>query len=137
MIDVSNRVYTNVKTYVQSLYQTTHFQNSQTATIPSFPSVSVKSIDNTEVGVELGEYELGDELAVESVMEIQVYSATGIDEARNIINAACDAMRGMSYTRTYGAAEIVDSSHPNLYRMVARFSRIVHGLSDIDRFSIS
>ena len=137
MIDVSNRVYTNVKTYVQRLYPATHFQNSQTATIPSFPSVSVKSINNAEVGVELGEYELGDELAVESAMEIQVYSAVGIDEARNIINAACDAMRGMSYTRTYGAYEIADAGHPNLYRMVARFSRIVHGLSDIDRFNFN
>lgn len=137
MIDVSNRVYTNVKTYVQRLYPSTHFQNSQTATIPKFPAAYVKSIDNSEVCVELGEYELGDELAVESVMEIQVYSAIGIDEARNIINAACDAMRGMSYTRTYGAYEIYDAGHPNLYRMVARFSRIVHGLSDIERFTFN
>lgn len=134
MVDVNNRVFTNVKTHVQSEYSNASFQNSRTFTSAKFPSVCVIQIDNTEVALDLGAGSVTDDPAVRSVIEVQVISNKSITEAKEIMASACNAMRGMSYTREYGVADITDYGSVNSYRVVARFSRIVHALTDIPRF---
>ncbi len=134
MIDVGNRIFSNVEKYVHRTYQNVNCQNSATATPPDFPALSVKQIDMAEVALDMdGGYE-GQSFAVDSNVEIQVYSNKSITESRQIINQACDAMRLMSYARRYGPSEIPDRNSPNLYRMVARFARIINSLEDVPKF---
>lgn len=128
MIDVSNRVLSNVKTYISDSCK--NVSNYSSKSPPSFPAVSVVQIDNLEACMDLE----NSENAVKSVIEIQCYSSKNITESRNIINQCCDAMRKMGYIRTYGAKPIENASDTNIYRMVARFNRLVSSVDEIEKF---
>ena len=128
MIDVSNRVLTNIKTYISDLCK--NVANYSSKSPPSFPAVSVIQIDNPDACMDLE----NSENAVESVIEIQCYSNKNITESKNIINQCCDAMRKMGYVRTYGPKPIDNASDTNIYRTVARFKRIVASVDQIKRF---
>lgn len=128
MIDVSNRVLTNVKTYVSDICK--NIQSIRSKTPPEFPALSVVQIDNPDEAVDLE----NSENAVESVIEIQSFSEKNITESKAVISKACDAMRIMGYVRRYGPTEIVNASDTNVYRMVARFGRIVSSVDEIEKF---
>ena len=68
MINVENRVLTNVKTYISDVCQTV--QNDNTKFPISFPAVSVEQIDNPDTAVDLE----NTENAVVSMIEIQSFS---------------------------------------------------------------
>ena len=40
----------------------------------------------------------------------------------------------MGYVRNYGPTEIKNASDTNIYRMVARFKRIVSSVDEIEKF---
>ena len=128
MIDVSNRVLTNIKTWISDLCK--NVSNYSSKSPPAFPAVSVVQIDNSDACMDLE----NSENAVESVIEIQCYSNKNITEAKNIINQCCDAMRKMGYVRTYGPKPIDNASDTNIYRTVARFKRIVASVDQIKKF---
>jgi len=135
MIDPTNRVFTNVKTYVLTQYPGVNVKNSRTATPSDVPALCVITIDMPEVGIGLDEGSFEDDVAITSTVEIQSYSNKSITEAKNIIVAACKAMRAMTYERIYGISDLPDQSSPNVYRMVARFRRVIHNLDDVPRFT--
>lgn len=128
MIDVSNRVLTNIKTYVAETCK--NVSNYSSKSPPAFPAVSVVQIDNSDACMDLE----NSENAVKSVIEIQCYSNKNITEAKNIINQCCDAMRQMGYIRTYGPKPVDNASDTNIYRTVARFNRLVSSVNEIEKF---
>ncbi len=128
MIDASNRVLTNIKTYVAETCK--NVSNYSSKSPPTFPAVSVIQMDNLDACMDLE----NSENAVKSVIEIQCYSDKNITESRNIISQCCDAMRKMGYIRTYGPKPIENASDTNIYRTVARFNRLVASVNDIEKF---
>lgn len=128
MIDVSNRVLSNVKTYISDSCK--NVSNYSSKSPPSFPAVSVVQIDNLDACMDLE----NSENAVKSVIEIQCYSNKNITESRNIINQCCDAMRQMGYIRSYGPKPVDNASDTNIYRTVARFNRLVTSVNEIEKF---
>ena len=128
MIDASNRVLANIKTYVKDICK--NVSNYSSKTPPEFPAISVVQMDNRGMCDDLE----NNENAVESVIEIQCYSNKNITESKNIINKCCDAMRMMGYVRAYGPKHIENASDTNIYRMVARFKRLVASVDDIAKF---
>lgn len=128
MIDVSNRVLSNVKTYISDSCK--NVSNYSSKSPPSFPAVSVVQIDNLDACMDLE----NSENAVKSVIEIQCYSSKNITESRNIINQCCDAMRQMGYIRSYGPKPVDNASDTNIYRTVARFNRLVTSVNEIEKF---
>lgn len=128
MIDASNRVLTNIKTYVAETCK--NVSNYSSKSPPAFPAVSVVQIDNSDACMDLE----NSENAVKSVIEIQCYSNKNITESRNIINQCCNAMREMGYVRSYGPKHIENASDTNIYRMVARFNRLVASVDEIKKF---
>lgn len=128
MIDVSNRVLNNIKTYVSDICS--NVQSSTSKTPPKFPALGVIQIDNSDVAVDLE----NTENAVESVIEIQSYSNKSLNEAKTLINKACDGMRIMGYARRTGPMEVRNASDTNINRMVARFARIVSSVDEIKKF---
>lgn len=128
MINVENRVLTNVKTYISDVCQTV--QNDSAKSPASFPAVSVDQIDNPDTAVDLENAEN----AVVSMIEIQSFSNKNITEAKTIINKACDGMRIMGYVRQYGPKRIQNAADTNIFRMVARFRRIVSSVYEIEKF---
>lgn len=128
MIDVWNRVLTNIKISVSDICK--NVTNSNSGIAPEFPAISVVQLDNP-----IAESDFNDsENAVNSSMEIQVYSNKSLNEAREIINLACDSMNAMGYRRTYGPTEIRNVEDVNIKRMVARFSRFIGEGDDIEKF---
>lgn len=128
MLDVSNRVLTNIKICVSDVCQ--NVQSSSSKSPPGFPALSVEQIDSPDAAVDLE----NSENAVTSVIEIQAFSNKNITEAKKVINKACDGMRFMGYVRTYGPKEVNNASDTNIYRMVARFKRIVSSVDEIKKF---
>ena len=128
MIDASNRVLTNIKTYVAETCK--NVSNYSSKSPPAFPAVSVVQIDNHDACMDLE----NSENAVKSVIEIQCYSNKNITESRNIINQCCDAMRQMGYIRSYGPKPVDNASDTNIYRTVARFNRLVSSVGEIEKF---
>lgn len=128
MINVSNRVLTNIKTYVAGVCQ--NVQSDSERTPAGFPALSVVQIDNPDRAVDLE----NNENAVESVIEIQSFSNKNNVEAGQVIEMACDAMRKMGYVRNYGPREIKNAADKNIYRQVARFKRIVSSVDEIKKF---
>ncbi len=130
MIDASNRVLTNIKTYVAEICKNVSSDTSKSPA--SFPAISVVQIDNSDACMDLE----NSENSVKSVIEIQCYSDKNITEAKNIINQCCDAMRIMGYVRSYGPKPVKNASDTNIRRMLARFSRIVSSVDEIEEFEI-
>ena len=128
MIDLSNRVLSNIKSYVKDICK--NVSNYSSKTPPEFPAISVVQMDNRGMCDDLE----NNENAVESVIEIQCYSNKNITESKNIINKCCDAMRKMGYTRLYGPNPITNVADTNIYRMVARFRRLVSSVDDVPKF---
>ena len=127
-IDVSNRVFTNVKTYINDVCK--NVSSGEDKSKAEFPAVSVIQIDNADSSIDLE----NSENAVKSVIEIQCYSSDSITEAKKIANMCCDAMKKMGYVRTYGPQSITNAADTSLYRMVARFNRIVTSVGEIEKF---
>lgn len=134
MVDPTNRVYSNVKKYVKERYPEVYFQDSVTASEPKLPAVSVNLIDSRETALDLSLGDPEEDYAVDVTFEIQCYSNKSNTEARKIINAACDAMRGMTFARTFGAMKIDLPNDPNTFRYVARFQRIVSSVDEIPTY---
>lgn len=128
MIDVSNRVFTNVKNYIKDIC--TNVSSDSSKSPPEFPASSIEQIDNADSALDLE----NSENATTSVIEINSFSNLSITEAKSIISKECDAMRIMGYVRTYGPKKIENVSDTNIYRMVARFKRLVTSVDDIERF---
>lgn len=128
MIDVSNRVLTNVKIALGD--KCSNYVASETDTPSKFPAMLINQYDNRDAAMDLENTENG----VTSDIRIQSYSNKSLSEAKNLISGACDAMRIMGYRRTFGPREIENVSDRNVKRCEARFRRFVNGLDDIPRF---
>lgn len=130
MIDVSNRVLTNVKISLTGVCS--NFSSSESDIPSAFPAVYVTQYDNRDDAVDLENSENG----VTSEIRIQTFSNKSLQEAKTIIGTACDAMRTMGYRRTFGPREIENVGDRNVKRCEARFRRFVSRLEDIPRFTI-
>lgn len=128
MIDVSNRILTNIETYISDICGSV--VSGPNKEPPSFPAVQVIQIDNTDFGIDLE----NSENAVKSVVEIQCYSNENQVESKRIISRCCDAMRIMGYVRTYGPKPVSNVADTSLYRTVARFNRTVSSVDEIKKF---
>lgn len=119
MIDYWNKVITRLKA---ALDGTCSNVSSTYKTDPStFPALLVDEIGNTDAAVDLE----NSENAVTSLMDLSAYSNRNLAEARKVINMACDAMRAMGYRRIFGPQQLLNTRDPSLWRITARFERII------------
>lgn len=128
MIDNWNRVLTNIKTAESGVCPNITSTNRDSP--PGFPALLVDQIDNPDVAEDLE----NSENAVESNIEIQSYSNKSLTESRKIINIACDAMRQMGYRRRMGPKQVANAGNSKIYRMVARFTRVIGSGEEIPKF---
>ena len=129
MIDVWNRVMTNIKTAESGTCQ--YIYNSESDKPAGFPSLYVTQMDDRDYAVDLENSENG----VMVSFRIQAFSAKSLMEARSVIAIACDAMRTMGFRRTLGPREIENVSDRNVKRCEARFRRFVNGINEIPKFA--
>ena len=130
MIDVSNRVLTNIKIAMGDACG--NYASSENDTPSKFPAMLINQYDNRDAAVDLENNENG----VTSDIRIQSYSNKSLSEAKALMATACDAMRVMGYRRTFGPREIENVSDRNVKRCEARFRRFVGDLTDIPKFTV-
>lgn len=128
MIDVWNRVLSNIKSAENGTCNNVTSANSDSP--PLFPCILVDQIDNPDAAEDLE----NSENAVESTVEIQAYSNKSLTESRKIINIACDSMRQMGYRRRMGPKQMTNAGNSRIYRMVARFTRVIGSGEEIKKF---
>ena len=83
-----------------------------------------RQLDNSSAADDLE----NNENAVNSGIEITVYSNRNLTEAKNIAALAADAMRNLGYRRTgpFTPGNVADT---NIYRVIYRYSRVI-GVGD-------
>ena len=128
MIDPWNRVMNNLLIAEDGICS--NITNTETAIPSEFPALYVGIINNADDAVDLELTETG----VRSDIRIESFSDKGLNEARQVMSIACDAMRLMGYRRTFGPRELENVHDRNVRRMEARFRRFVGDLDDIPRF---
>ena len=128
MIDNWNRVLTNIKIAESGICSNITSTNSDKP--PGLPALLIDQIDNPDAAEDLE----NSENAVESTVEIQTYSNKSLTESRKIINIACDAMRQMGYRRMMGPKQVTNAGNSKIFRMVARFSRVIGSGDEIAKF---
>lgn len=128
MIDIWNRVTTNLQIAEKGICL--HVVSTNSDSPPGFPCLSVMQINNPDVAEDLE----NSENAVEPVIELQAYSNKSLTEARNVISIACDAMRQMGFRRRMGPQQAQNAAAANVFRMVARFERLVGSGEEIEKF---
>lgn len=128
MIDNWNRVLTNIKTAESGTCP--NITSTSSDSPPGFPALLIDQIENPDAAEDLE----NSENAVESTIEIQVYSNKSLTESREIINIACDAMRQMGYRRRMGPKQVKNAGDNKIFRMAARFSRVIGAGEEIPKF---
>lgn len=128
MIDVWNRVLTNVRTAVVDKCR--NISSSETSLPGSFPAVYVSQYGDADAAMDLENSENG----VNSDIRTQAYSSKSLAEARLVMDDICDAMRVMGYRRTFGPREIENVRDRNVKRVEARFRRFVGSGDEIPVF---
>ena len=118
MFDPFNRVFTIVKRKIFP-----QCRNAGTTTDdgpPAFPYAGFRQIDNSSAADDLE----NNENAVNSAIEITVYSNRNLTEAKNIAALAADAMRSLGYRRTgpFTPGNVADT---NIHRVIYRYSSII------------
>lgn len=130
MIDVSNRVLTNIKLAMGSACG--NYVSSENDSPSKFPAMLIAQYENRDAAMDLENSENG----VTSDIRVQAYSNKSLSEAKSLMATACDAMRTMGYRRTLGPREIENVSDRNVKRCEARFRRFVGSLDDIPKFVV-
>lgn len=128
MIDIWNRVTTNLQ--IAEKGTCLHVVSTNSDNPPGFPCLMVNQIDNPDAAEDLE----NSENAAEPVIELQAYSNKSLTEARNVISAACDAMRQMGFRRRMGPQRVQNAAAANVFRMAARFERLVGSGEEIEKF---
>ena len=129
MINPWNRVMTNLSIALKDIC--TNISASESDLPSEFPALYVSVIDNRDYAMDLENSETG----VMSFIRIQSFSNKGLNDARAVIDAACEAMRTMGYHRSLGPREIENVHDRTVKRMEARFRRFVGDVNhDIPKF---
>ena len=124
MIDIFNKVYTNIKNALATDYPDVFISGEKLNVVSELPCVSVVEADNSFYLDSLDSSEK--ELHAQIMYEVEVYSAKTFKkktEARNIFKVIDDEFRRMGFVRTM--ANAVDNIEPDIYRFVGRFEAIV------------
>ena len=126
MIDYWNRIISNLAT---AEGEGCNISSSVSDMPPRFPTLLVDQLDNSDFAVDLE----NSGAAVRAHMELTAYSNKSLTEVRNIMSTAREAMRLMGFVCNYGPRQI-PSTNVNLFRVIARFSRVIGDGDDIPKF---
>lgn len=118
MYDPFNRVFTRVKAAIKE--ECSNAGTSTDGSPSTFPYAGFKQLDNATAEDDME----NNENAVNSVIEITVYSNKNITEAKKIAALAADAMREMGYRRT-GPFEPKNAADTNIHRVIYRYNRVI------------
>ena len=125
MIYWQNRILTNVKNHISTICA--NVVSTKNGKFSKFPAVIVEVTSNTAIAEDFG----GEENAVRCSVTIHAYSKSSVNNARDILQSADEAMRMMGFRRRQGPLEITDVDIPDVFVVVARYSRVIGASEEI------
>lgn len=124
MIDRSNEIFTKVKTSVSSLCP----NSTQTIgnSISKFPTTAIINMDSPEdpKSLTLNDFK---ERAIACNIEIRTFTTgtSKLQQGKKIQYLACDKLKTMGFSRTYGITEIENVADTDVCVLISRHSRLV------------
>ena len=130
MIYWQNRILTNVKTLLGDKCKRVVSTSSNISA--KFPAVSVQIVGNSSFAddLDIG----GEEEAVYCTVQIEAFTKTSLAEAVEIMGIVNVAMHRMGFRRRTGPRQIDNPMSPEIYRMVARYGRVIGDADVIEKF---
>lgn len=132
MIWWQNRILTNVKTLLGDRCK--HVTSRRTNLSASFPSCLVKVSLNNSFSDDL-DNDRDEECAVYCGVTIEMYTRDSLESAMSLIAIANTAMMRMGFRRTEGPFHIEEEVQPELFRVLARYDRIIGSGDIIDKLT--
>ena len=121
MIYWKNRILTNVKSAVSA--KCSNVVSTESEIKSKFPAMLVKISSNSAVADDL---EPGDgENAVRCFVTIEAHCKTTLQDSINLMKLANGAMYQMGFKRRQGPLEVDNPEAPEVFRMIARYVRII------------
>lgn len=130
MIYWQNRILTNIKIA---------FGDKCTNVVPSrnnnetvFPACLVRTVQDTAIAGDLGSS--GEENAVNCGVQVEIYSKKSLSDAISLMSVVNRAMYRMGFSRREGARQVSNVEQPDIYRVVARYTRVIGSEDVIKKF---
>ena len=121
MIYWQNRILTNVKNAVSEKCKNVVSTDSNIKA--KFPAMLVKTSSNAAVADDLDMDD--EENAVRCIVTIESYCKTSLQDNIKLMELANGAMYSMGFKRRQGPLEIDNIDAPEIFRMTARYVRII------------
>ena len=118
MYDPLSEVFTRLKIAIKA--KCPNAGTTTSGTPPSVPYTGLKQLDNGTIAEDME----NEENAVNSVIEVTVFSNKSTTEANTIMKLVCDCMRGLGYQRK-GPYSPTNAEDTNVYRVIYRFNRVI------------
>ena len=131
MIYWQNRILTNVATLLGDACP--NVSSTISVSDAEFPTCAVKVVYNNSIADDLDSGE-DEENAVYCGVAVDVYSKESLQNAIKLIGIANKAMYRMGFKRNYGPEQVIDGSHPEIFKMSARYTRIIGSAETIEKF---
>lgn len=126
MIYWQNRILTNVKIALGDKCKSVVSVSSKKPSV--FPTCAVRTVINNSYADDL---DIGDgENAVICGMSIDIITKTTLADAFSLMSIANTAMYRMGFKRNEGPVEVNDATTPEIFKVTARYSRII-GADDV------
>lgn len=131
---INSIIFTKFKTYAKNIliakYSTTYDNINYTRQLRSqspatFPTVLFQKLQSSEIGQDLSGQNIN---GIISNIQIDVITNTSQTDAERIADACMESMKKMRYN--VAGDLIIDNSELDVYRIIARYSRVI-GSNDI------
>ena len=132
MIFWQNRILTNVKTLLGE--KCTNVVSVRSNLKAEFPACLVHVTLNNSFSDDL-DNDRDEECAVYCGVTVEMYTRDSLESAMSLIAIANTAMMRMGFRRTEGPFHIEEEVQPELFRVLARYDRIIGSGDTIERLT--
>ena len=120
MFDLTNEIYTQIKTAVLAIYPNAVVEKQYQATTTSFPYVTITDVDNPEIGSNLSN--TGKQSNPSWQIDIYANGSTGEITAKKIRDAVMAVMEDYFFCTRDSSRPITNVSDITIYRWMLRYS---------------
>lgn len=131
MIDVENKVYTNVREAVKAFNSSVNVSGTYTDTPQSFPHISIEEIDNSVITSASSTSDR--EFAANVTYTVNIYTNTkkAKSDAKALAEVVSDAFTAMGFARSM--RQPMPNIDRTIYRLLMRFQGVVwKGFDGVD-----
>lgn len=123
MLDLTNAIFTKIKTDVLALYPNANVEKQYQATTTKFPYITITDVDDPEISHDLS-YS-GRQSQPSWQIDIYMNGSTGEIVAKKIRDAIIPIMEDQFHLRRIAAKPVVNATDTTIYRYMLRYDCMV------------